>query len=120
MAASSARGADMSKPTIWPVDRPKFAALADCHIHPGGGPAFPPSLFERLDAEDPDLIVTLGDMGEPSGLDELAEFAPVIGVRGQDDSDDPRTDSGALVLTAGESHVGCVFDPVRAGLATSA
>ncbi len=109
-----------SSPTVWPFEGAKIAVLADCHIHPGGGPAFPPALFDILDAEDPDLIVTLGDMGESAGLDELAEFAPVIGVRGQDDSDDPRTDSAALVLAAGDSCIGCVFDPVRAGLATSA
>jgi putative phosphoesterase len=109
-----------AKPTVWPFDGTKIVVLADCHIHPGGGPAFPPALFERLDAEDPDLIVTLGDMGESAGLDELAEFAPVIGVRGQDDSDDPRTDNPALVLNTGNTDVCCVFDPVRAGVARGA
>jgi predicted phosphodiesterase len=108
-----------AKPTVWPFDGTKIAVLADCHIHPGGGPAFPPALFERLDAEDPDLIVTLGDMGEAAGLDELAEFAPVIGVRGQDDSDDPRTDNLLLVLDGGLNVIGCVFDPKAAGLARS-
>jgi predicted phosphodiesterase len=107
-------------PTVWPFDGTKIAVLADCHIHPGGGPAFPSALFERLDAEDPDLIVTLGDMGESAGLDELAEFAPVIGVRGQDDSDDPRTDNQLLVLDGGRHVIGCVFDPRAAGLAESA
>jgi predicted phosphodiesterase len=107
------------KPTIWPFDGTKIAVLADCHIHPGGGPAFPPALFDILDAEDPDLIVTLGDMGEAAGLDELAEFAPVIGVRGQDDSDDPRTDNAFLVLQGAREAIGCVFDPKAAGLATS-
>src|SRR5215467_5287848 len=92
------RGSMASSPTVWPFNGTKVAVLADCHIHPGGGPAFPPALFEILDAEDPDLIVTLGDMGEPAGLDELSEFAPVIGVRGQDDSDDPRTDNKLLLL----------------------
>ena len=109
-----------TSPTVWPFDGTKIAVLADCHIHPGGGPAFPPVLFDILDAEDPDLIVTLGDMGESAGLDELAEFAPVIGVRGQDDSDDPRTDNELLVLNARNTDVCCVFDPVAAGLATSA
>jgi predicted phosphodiesterase len=108
------------KPTVWPFDGTKIAVLADCHIHPGGGPAFPPQLFDILDAEDPDLIVTLGDMGEAAGLDELAEFAPVIGVRGQDDSDDPRTDNHLLVLDGGLNVIGCVFDPKAAGLVSSA
>src|SRR5690348_15753482 len=105
-----------AKPTIWPFAGTKIAVLADCHIHPGGGPAFPPALFERLDAEDPDLIVTLGDMGESAGLDELAEFAPVIGVRGQDDSDDPRTDNQVLLVKSGRYDIGCVFDAEAAGL----
>jgi putative phosphoesterase len=118
MVGQEARMSD-AKPTVWPFDGTKIAVLADCHIHPGGGPAFPPALFEHLDAEDPDLIVTLGDMGESAGLDELAEFAPVIGVRGQDDSDDPRTDNQYLLLKTDRFDIGCVFDAKSAGLAIS-
>lgn len=106
-----------SSATVWPLDGTHIAVLADCHIHPGGGPAFPDSLFDALQGAD--LIVTLGDMGEAAGLDQLAEIAPVIGVRGQDDSDDPRTDQQALVLTAGDLAIGCVFDAKSAGLAVS-
>ena len=103
--------------TVWPIEGEQFAVLADCHIHPGGGPAFPPDLFGAI--EGVDLIVTLGDMGEAAGLDQLMEIAPVIGVRGQDDTDDPRTDSQALLLASDELAIGCVFDAVAAGLATS-
>jgi hypothetical protein len=106
-----------SSPTVWPFDGKHVAILADCHIHPGGGPAFPPELFDAL--EGADLIITLGDMGEAAGLDQLSEIAPVIGVRGQDDSDDVRTDSALLVLAADEVTVGCVFDAAAAGLAVS-
>jgi putative phosphoesterase len=106
-----------SSPTVWPFEGGHVAVLADCHIHPGGGPAFPEALFEAL--EGADLIVTLGDMGEADGLDQLAQIAPVIGVRGQDDSDDPRTDSALLVLAGDDVTVGCLFDAVAAGLATS-
>jgi putative phosphoesterase len=102
---------------VWPIDGVNVAVLADCHIHPGGGPAFPPALFDALAGSD--LIVTLGDMGEAAGLDQLAEIAPVIGVRGQDDSDDPRTDQQALVLTSGDFAIGCVFDATAGGLAIS-
>ena len=102
---------------VWPFDGRHVAILADCHIHPGGGPAFPPELFDAL--EGADRIVTLGDMGEAAGLDQLAEIAPVIGVRGQDDSDDPRTDTQFLVLAGDDVTIGCVFDAVAAGLATS-
>ena len=106
-----------SAATVWPFDGTRIAVLADCHIHLGGGPAFPDSLFDALQGAD--LIVTLGDMGEAAGLDQLAEIAPVIGVRGQDDSDDPRTDQTLLVLTAGDLAIGCVFDAKSAGLATT-
>ncbi|HEY0436063.1 MAG TPA: metallophosphoesterase family protein [Phenylobacterium sp.] len=103
--------------TVWPIDGEQFAVLADCHIHPGGGPAFPTELFDALAGVD--LIVTLGDMGESAGLDRLMEIAPVIGVRGQDDAEDPRTGSQLLLLASDELAIGCVFDAVAAGLATS-
>ena len=102
---------------IWPVEAANVAVLADCHIHPGGGPAFPPSLFAAL--EGCDLIIALGDMGECDGLDQLAEIAPVIGVRGADDADDPRVSAEVLILTCDNRAVGAVFDPTAAGLATS-
>src|SRR5439155_17228158 len=35
------------------------------------------------------------------------------------DSDDPRTDNSALVLTAGPLAIGCIFDATAAGLATT-
>ena len=100
-----------------PLQGTTLAVLADCHIHPGGGPAFPAALFEALAGVD--LIVTLGDMGEAAGLDQLAAVAPVIGVRGADDSDDPRTASSLLRLTQGTFDIGCVFDAKAVGLATS-
>lgn len=94
-----------------------FAVIADCHIHPGGGPQFPPIVLNALQGVD--LIVTLGDMGDVAGLDQLDAIAPVVGVRGEDDEDDPRTSAPLLVLTAGDLAVGCVFDAEAAGLATS-
>lgn len=94
-----------------------IAVLADCHIHPGGGPEFPAALLEALAGVD--LIVTLGDMGDSAGLDQLEAIAPVMGVRGQDDADDPRTARRALVLNSGSMDIGCVFDPIDAGLAKS-
>jgi predicted phosphodiesterase len=106
----------MSAP-VRSVTGSNFAVLADCHIHPGGGPEFPPHVLAAL--EDAHLIVTLGDMGESSGLDQLEAIAPVVGVRGQDDAADPRTEPEALLLRAGDVTFGCVFDAVAAGLAVS-
>ena len=48
------------------VSARRIAVLADCHIHPGGGPEFPPGVLEALAGVD--LIVTLGDMGEAAAL----------------------------------------------------
>jgi hypothetical protein len=102
--------------SVWrlPFAGANLAVLADCHIHEGG-PQFPASLFPRLQGVD--LIVTLGDMGERSGLDSLQEIAPVIGVRGQDDAEDIRTRRPALVLSGEGYRIGCVFDAKSVGLA---
>ncbi len=88
-----------------------IVVLGDCHIHPAKGVDWP---LAALDAfEGADLFVTLGDMGERAGLDTLARLAPVIGVHGRDDEDDPRTAAKLRVLEAGGLRIGCVFDPVR-------
>src|SRR4030095_611989 len=94
-----------------------FAILADCHIHPGGGPVFPPAVLAAL--ADSHLIVTLGDMGESSALDQLEAIAPLVGVHGEEDDVAPRTAEPALLLKAGRFRIGCVFDATAAGLATS-
>ena len=94
-----------------------IAVLADCHIHPGGGPEFPPHVLAALG--DAHLIIALGDMGEAAGLDQLEAITTVVGVRGQDDADDPRTDAQALVVEAHGFRFGCVFDATAAGLATA-
>jgi putative phosphoesterase len=102
--------------SVWrlPKKGVDLAVLADCHIHEGG-PQFPPALFPRLQGVD--LIVTLGDMGEKAGLDQLQEIAPVIGVRGVDDVEDMRTRRPYLLLKHGRYDIGCVFDAREAGLA---
>ena len=95
-----------------------IVVLGDCHIHPAKGVDWP---LLALDAfKGADLFVTLGDMGERAGLDALARLAPVIGVHGRDDEDDPRTAPTLRVLEAGGLRIGCVFDPVEAGVALQA
>src|SRR5260370_1396025 len=89
--------------------------LADCHIHPAKGIDWPPAALDAFGKVD--LFVTLGDMGERAGLDALAELAPVIGVHGRDDEDDPRTATKLRLLDAGKFRIGCVFDPLEAGVA---
>jgi uncharacterized protein len=90
--------------------------LGDCHIHPANGIDWPAIALNAF--EGADLFVTLGDMGERAGLAALARLAPVIGVRGRDDEDDPRTAANRRLLHAGSLRIGCVFDPVEAGVAS--
>jgi predicted phosphodiesterase len=114
---SGGRPAMTEQVPIEPVSARKIAVLADCHIHPGGGPEFPPAVLAALRGAD--LIVTLGDMGDAAGLDQLAAIAPVTGTHGVDDSDDPRTAPQFRALSLGPAGVlGCVFDATAAGLAT--
>src|SRR3954470_9442224 len=102
--------------SVWrlPHDGVDLAVLANAHIHPAGG-RFRPALFERLRGAD--LIVALGNMGERSGLDQLQEIAPVVGVSGKDDAEDLRTRRAFLHLTGGGYSIGCVSDARAAGLA---
>lgn len=95
------------------ADPRTIAVLADCHIHPPKID-WPPAALAALKGVD--LIVTLGDMGERAGLDALAAIAPLVGVRGGDDEDDPRTAEPVRRLTLGGLAFGCVFDPQRQGL----
>ena len=95
-----------------------IVVLGDCHIHPTKGIDWPPLALDAFNGAD--LFVTLGDMGERAGLDALTRLAPVIGVHGRDDEDDPRTAPALRVLEAGGLRIGCVFDPVEAGVALQA
>ena len=105
--------------SVWrlPMSGTNLAVLADCHVREGGR-QFAQALFPRLQGAD--LIVTLGDMGDRSGLDRLEAIAPVMGVTGRDDEDDPRTRGARLVLTGDGYRIGCVHDAVSAGLASLA
>jgi putative phosphoesterase len=100
------------------LDARRLAVLADCHIHPGSGPDWTPAILQALAGVD--LIITLGDMGETVGLERLEAIAPVLGVRGRDDADDPRTARALRTLQIGALRVGCVFDPTSHGLSTLA
>ena len=95
-----------------------IVVLGDCHIHLAKGVDWPVLALDAFKGAD--LFVTLGDMGERAGLDALARLAPVIGVHGRDDEDDPRTAPTLRVLEAGGLRIGCVFDPVEAGVALQA
>src|SRR5260370_40684748 len=89
-----------------------IVVLGDCHIHPAKGVDWPPWALDAFKGAD--LFVTLGDMGEKTGLDTLARLAPVIGVRGRDDQDDPRTPARLRGLEAGGPPDRLAFGPAGA------
>ncbi|TDD64593.1 metallophosphoesterase [Jiangella aurantiaca] len=67
------------------ADVARVAVLADTHA-PRFWKACPPAVAERLDGVD--LILHAGDVCVPSVLDELAAFAPVHAVLGNNDGAD--------------------------------
>ena len=99
------------------VSARSIVVLADCHIHPANGIAWSPAVLGAFAGAD--LIVTLGDMGEASGLAALAAIAPVVGVLGADDEANPHTEGKVRLLDAGGVAIGCVFDPIATGVATA-
>ena len=100
-----------------PIDARNIVVLADCHIHPADGIDWPKAALDAFAGAD--LFITLGDMGERQGLEALGRIAPVIGVRGMDDEPDPRAAGKVRLFDAAGVGIGCVFDPVGAGAATS-
>ena len=66
---------------------PLLAVLADTHI-PRRAEELPEGLLPHL--ERADLILHAGDLMAPTVLEELAEFAPVLAVRGNLDPPDDK------------------------------
>jgi putative phosphoesterase len=91
--------------------------LADCHIHPGGGPSWSEAALAAFSGAD--LFLTLGDMGEASGLEALAALAPVKGVLGEDDQPSRFADGRIRLVEVDGVGIACVFNPVAEGLAIS-
>lgn len=98
-----------------PLSARTIAVLADCHIHPARGLGWTGPMLEALKGVD--HFVTLGDMGEAVGLDQLGAIAPVLGTRGADDQDDPRTAPVLRSFATPAGVMGCVFRAPGAGLA---
>jgi putative phosphoesterase len=65
--------------TLGPHGGLRLAIVADTHSQPH------PKTAERLLELSPDAILHAGDIGDLAVLDRLAEFAPVIAVRGNID-----------------------------------
>ena len=99
-----------------PLPGTRFGVIADAHIHPGKTPPFPGRLAEAFKGLD--AIITLGDMGEASGLDQLENLARVCAVRGEDDQDD-RISETMRLFVIGKICVAAVFDGVKSGFFAS-
>jgi uncharacterized protein len=101
-----------------PLTGTRFGVIADAHIHPGKTPPLPERLLDAF--RDVDGIIALGDMGEASGLDVLAQLAPVYAVAGEDDAEgDARINGERRLFSLGGLAVGAIFSGVKHGLFAS-
>src|SRR5687767_4676259 len=81
----------------------RIGLIADTHVHSGRTP-FPERALAAFAGVD--LIVHLGDMGDASVLDRLAEVAPVLATRGADDpAADARIEPARLLVAHGAAAV---------------
>ena len=91
----------------------RIGVVADTHCE-SAGRRLPDSLIEAFAGVD--LILHLGDCGDPGALDDLARLAPVLATRGADDRPaDPRYADARVILAAALS-IGALFDLGRAGV----
>src|SRR5215831_1216163 len=82
--------------------------IADMHCH-AGQIALPEAALAALRGVD--LILALGDLGEPSTLDALARIAPVLATRGGDDApDDPRYTAEGRLVAGKELALAAAFE----------
>jgi putative phosphoesterase len=81
----------------------RIGLIADTHVHVGQIP-FPEAALAAFAGVD--LIVHLGDMGEPTVLDRLGAIAPVVATRGGDDPPtESRIEPARLLLAPGAAVV---------------
>ena len=94
----------------------RIGVLADTHCERDGR-RLPAAVFDAFGSVD--LIVHLGDCGDPAALDELARLAPVCATRGGDDAAQDGRYADTRVIAAASVTIGALFDPARAGLAVA-
>jgi putative phosphoesterase len=85
----------------------RIGLIADTHVH-AGQIAFPEAALAALRGVD--QIVHLGDMGEASVLDRLAEVAPVVATRGGDDPAADARIADARLVVAGGATLAAAFE----------
>jgi len=74
----------------------RLAIVADTHSRPHE------SACELIAQENPDVILHAGDIGDLTVLDDLAELAPLIAVRGNIDQVGPQPDSVDISVMSGD------------------
>src|SRR5262245_6942746 len=90
-----------------PLAARSIGLVADLHCHEGQI-VLPDAALEALRGVE--LILALGDIGEPSALDRLAQIAPVLATRGGDDAaSDPRY-ADARLLAGEELALAAAFE----------
>src|SRR5262245_61895451 len=103
----------MVPPVTTLPDGVRIGLLADTHCERDGR-RLPDAVFEAFAGVQ--LILHLGDCGDPSALDDLARLAPVLATRGGDDAAQDGRYAAARVIAAGALTMGAIFDLTAAGL----
>ena len=69
-------------------ERCRFALIADTHIYPAGQRSIPEPVLHLFVRSGVDRVIHAGDIACAAVLNQLATFAPVIAVRGNNDHGD--------------------------------
>jgi putative phosphoesterase len=65
-----------------------IGVISDTHIYTGSRRIIHPAIYRLYERAGVDLMVHLGDANSRSVLEEIAEFAPLLAVPGNNDDDD--------------------------------
>ncbi len=86
-----------------------IGVIADTHIYPGSRRSLPPEVLDLFQRAGVGLIAHLGDINTRSVLEELAEFAPLIAVPGN--NDDPELQDmlpATITISVGRFRFGLI------------
>ena len=102
-------------PITTPPGNGRIGLLADTHCDQTR--RLPAGVFQAFAGVD--LILHLGDCGDPAALDELQRIAPVLATRGGDDRSDETRYAERRIVEAGGLVVGALFDLTSIGIAVA-
>ncbi len=84
----SARLPPLPTPDLATASSVRLGLIADTHVFPNGARVLSPHVLAYFARAKPDLILHAGDVCHQGVLGDLAAIAPVVAVRGNNDSGD--------------------------------